>query len=102
MDGEDKDYNLYCVKTNQNTKKFSLSFAGTISVGMDSRIRVAVKGVDDGSYQILKNSMFSLLKIQPDFKTPGLITDLDIQQFDGFETAIKQWSDTGKMGLIVR
>ena len=105
IDNKDNTDSSITVLTNQQTNGFTLSFAGTIIVSMNNRVRVAVTGVGDARYQIGEKSVFSLVKLQPDYKTPGIITDFSTRSLEAnnlLKLDMKHWDASRKMGLTIR
>ena len=104
IDKKDDTYGLYSTVTKQNSRFITLTFGGTIYLTTSQRVRVAFKGSDD-SFFLAPESTFSLIKLQPDYKTPGIVTERTLTTISAANAAtynIPGWNAHDKMGLVVR
>ena len=103
IDGmENVDSGLYAIELNPIDQKFTLTVAGTLYLTSGQRLRVVVRGT--GVHLVKEMSSFSLVKLQPDYHTPGFITDnkQTFSQGTGQEFTGFQWTPHKHMGLAVR
>ena len=104
IDNQDVNSGLYSsVKANSFT--ITLTFAGTIYLTAGQRVRVAVRGEPVFEFYTLnEGSVFSLLKLQLDYKTPGIIVDKTITSLFAPNSLynVSTLSSNDKTGLALR
>lgn len=103
IDNQDVTSGLYATVTQQDSSSISLTFAGSIYLTLDQRVRIAVRG-SAGSYELKDGTTFSLVKLQPDYKTPGVILEDNVNTLTatGNSYDINSWSADNTMGLTIR
>ena len=100
IDGVDVVKGLYATVTEHENADVSLTFAGTVYLKLGQRVRVAVRGAEQ--FVIVEGSSFSLVKLQPDYKTPGIITgDVETIFTGGTSYDQRQWRADTHVGLTV-
>ncbi|XP_066919784.1 LOW QUALITY PROTEIN: fat-like cadherin-related tumor suppressor homolog [Clytia hemisphaerica] len=83
----------------------TLSFAGFVYLmygQSTSTVNLKVKG--QNNYYIYKGSTFSIIKLQPDYKTPGFVTEIQSQTltYDANNTVLlDEWVAKNSKGLTV-
>ena len=98
----DVDNGLYAVKVNPSNQKFTLTVAGTLYLTAGQRVRIVTRGT---TFHLLREfSSFSMVKLQPDYHTPGFISDgaLTFPSGTGQEFTNLPWSAHTHIGLTVR
>ena len=99
-DGVDVVKGLYATIIEHENARVSLTLAGTVYLKLGQRVRVAVRGAEQ--FVIIQGSSFSLMKLQPDYKTPGIITgDVETISAGGTPYDQRQWRVDTHVGLTV-
>ena len=100
IDGADVVKGLYATIIEHENARVSLTLAGTVYLKLGQRVRVAVRGAE--KFIIIQGSSFSLMKLQPDYKTPGIITgDVETISTGGTPYDQRQWRVDTHVGLTV-
>ena len=100
IDGADVVKGLYATIIEHENARVSLTLAGTVYLKLSQRVRVAVRGAEQ--FIIIQGSSFSLMKLQPDYKTPGIITgDVETISTGGTPYDQRQWRVDTHVGLTV-
>ena len=100
IDGADVVKGLYATIIEHENARVSLTLAGTVYLKLGQRVRVAVRGAEQ--FVIIPGSSFSLIKLQPDYKTPGIITgDVETISTGGTLYDQRQWRVDTHVGLTV-
>ena len=103
IDSGTVDTGLYAQITQSSSEYVVLTFAGTIYVSKFQVIRVVVHGSGDNSYFIDALSSFTMIKLQPDVKTPGIILeDTQTLSTTGLTQSLTSWDAENKLGLTQR
>lgn len=103
VDGEEGNSGLYAQIKESGSNDIVLTFAGTLYLNTFQVVRIIVKGSGDQTYFIDRLSSFAMIKLQPDYKTPGIITE-DSQTISstGTQVALTEWNALNKLGLTLR
>ena len=92
-----------------NSKYMVLSFGGFIYLmygQSTSTLNLKVKSSSSSSYYIFAGSTFSIAKLQPDYKTPGFVTEISSSNLHMMNNTqvlhLDQWKAENSKGLTVK
>ena len=93
--------------SSSSSKYLTLTFGGFVHLmygQSTSTLNLKVKGAS--SYYIYKGSTFSIIKLQPDYKTPGFVTEVRSSNFKWAQNSstvvLDQWKAENSKGLTVK